>query len=369
MSIPFMDLTATNDAVLDEFIESVKEIFASGQFVHGPHVQKLEEVFAKYIGNKQCITVGSGTDAIKLALHALDVRPGDEVIVPAFAYPSTAEAVCRLGANPVFVDVRPDTYTLDPDQTLAKITSRTRAIIPVHLFGQAAEIDRLVTIARTYSVSVVEDVRNAAGARLGNRRVGTYGEFGAFSFHPTNPLGCSGEGGAMTTNDEEKANTVRKLRDHGRNALHVTELVGYNSRLDTIQAAMLLLKLRDLDENNFECIENARLYHRLFAVSPVASPAFADDMSHVYNSYTVLVPDRDKLAEHLKEKGIGHSVPIPAALHMHPCFAYLGYREGAFPISEDLAKRNIALPISPGLKKRQVEEVAETILAFYGVTA
>ncbi len=367
MHVPFMDLSAVNDAVYEDFLEDVKAIFESGQFVSGPHIQRFEELFAKFIGNKFCVTVGSGSDAILLALRALGISAGDEVICPAFGSVSAAEAVVRLGATPVFVDCRPETYTLDPDKTLASITSRTRAIVPVHIFGHAAEIDRVVTIARTYSVPVIEDVRHAVGGRIGHRRLGTYGDLGAYCFHPSSPLGSAGEGGAVTSNNEEYAGLVRKLRNHGVGANGTNEVIGYSSKLDAIQAALLTQKLQDLDENNAECIENAGLYNRLFLASPVVAPSYNDEGASIYSSYAVLVPERDKLVEHLKEKGIGYSVPTVVATHQQPCFGFLNYKEGAFPIAEDIAKRAICLPIASGLKKRQIEEVAETVLAFYGV--
>jgi len=373
MAVPFINLRAVNDHFLDDYKEELDKIFQSGQFILGPGVQKFEEQFAKYISTKHGIGVNSGTDAMLLALNALGVGPDDEVIMPAFSSGRNADVVARLGATPVFVDVRPDSYCLDPDLTMATITSRTKAVIGVHMFGQAAEIDRLATVARTYSVSVIEDLRHAAGARVNGRRLGTYGQLSAFSFYPTRNLGAIGDAGLVTTNDDKLAEAVRRLRDHGLapsgtiNREHTQ--VGYNSRMDTVQAAILSLKLADLDENNLERVEHARLYTQLFKGSPVQTPAFRDDLSHVYNMYTVLVPDRDKLAEHLTEKGIGFGVYYGSAIHRQPAFEYLGYREGAFPVSEDLAKRAISLPVAPGLKKKAIEEVASTLLSFYGVAA
>jgi dTDP-4-amino-4,6-dideoxygalactose transaminase len=369
MTIPFQDLYATNDGVLDEFVEELRGLFEAGHLVEGPSIQKFEEAFAKFNGNRHTIGLGSSSDPLTLALRALNVGPNHEVIVPAFAPVSTADAVARLGAQVVFVDVRPDTYTLDPDQALAKMTSRTKAIVPVHTFGHAAEIERIVTIARTYSVSVVEDTREATGARNGSRRLGTYGEFAAHAFSPSSPLGGLNDCGAITTNNDEGAATLRKLREHGRNSHGEYEMIGYGSRLDPVNAALLLNKLQDVDEFNAERIENARLYNKMFAVTPVQTPLFSDNGNFIYSSYAVAVSNRDQLADHLREKGIGYSIPMTKALHLQPAFAYLGYREGAFPIAEDLAKRTIALPVCPGLKKRQVEVVAETILQFYGVTA
>lgn len=368
MAIPFNNPSAYNDTVYEDFLKDLETIFSEGQFTQGPAVQKFEETFARFTGVRQCVTTGSGSDALVMALRTLGVGPSDEVICPAFGFASTAEAVVRAGATPVFVDVRPDSYTLDPDKTLASLTSRTKAIIPVHIFGHAAEIDRITSIARTYSVSVIEDCRGAAGARLGNRRLGTYGEMSVFSFHPNSPLGGLGDGGAICTNSEPHATLLRKLRNHGRDPESAThEMIGYYSLLDTANAALLLHKLQDLDENNAENIENAGLYNRLFLGSPVIPPMHRDDGSYVYTSFAVQVPDREKLSAFLTEKGIGHAVFCTLPVHLQPAFAYLGGIEGAFPIAEELCAKTLMLPIMPGLKKHQVESVADAILEFYGV--
>lgn len=370
MAVPFINLHAVNDHLLEDYLEEVRKTFESGQFVLGAAVQKFEEQFAKYVGVKHGVAVNSGTDALLLALDILGVGPGDEVLVPAYCFGRVGDVIARLGAQPTLVDVRPDTYCLDPDMALATITSRTKAIVAVHLFGQACEIDRISTIARTYSVSVLEDMRHATGARIGSRRLGSYGQFSAFSFYPTRSLGAIGDGGLVGTGDEKMAEGIRRLREHGRQAgKGEHEKIGYNSRLDALQASYLSLKLSDLDENNLERIENARLYTQMFKGSPVQTPQFRDDLSHVYNMYTVLVPERAKLVEKLKELNIGHEVYYPTPLHLQPAFQYLGYKEGAFPVSEDLGRRALSLPIAPGLKKKDIQEVANAVLSYYGVKA
>ncbi|CAN5316695.1 DegT/DnrJ/EryC1/StrS family aminotransferase [soil metagenome] len=369
MAVPFINMKAVNNHLLEEFQPELDKIFESGQFVGGPVVQKFEEQFARYAGAKFGIGVNSGTDAILLALTALGIGPGDEVICSAYDFSGSADSIARLGAQPVFVDVRSDSYCVDPDQALATITSRTKAIIATHLFGHACEIDRLTTIARTYSVQVLEDMRHCVGGRVNGRRLGSFGAFGCFSFYPTRNLGAAGDGGLVSSNDEKNAETLRHLRDHGRNVKGEHEVIGYNSRLDAIQAALLSVKLGDVDENNQERIENARLYTQLFKGSPVVTPSFRDDLSHVYNTYCVLVPDRDKLVAHLTEAGIGHQIYYQQPLHLQPAFEYLGYKEGAFPVAEDLGKRGIALPIAPGLKKQHIKETANSLLNFYGVKA
>ncbi len=370
MAVPYLNLHAVNDHFFDEYVEELKKLFEAGQFVLGPAVQKFEEQFTRYIGVKFGVGVNSGTDALLLSLTAIGIGPGDEVICPAFTFGRCADVIARLGATPVLVDVRPDTFCIDADLTMASITSRTRAVVAVHLFGQACEIDRICTVARTYSVSVCEDMRHAAGARVNGRRLGSFVTFGCFSFYPTRTLGGIGDGGLITTPDEKLSESLRRLREHGRvGAKGEHDMIGYNSRLDAAHATLLSIKLQDLDENNWERVENARLYTQLFKGSPIQTPPFRDDLSSVYNMYTILAPERDKLAEHLTEKGIGFGVYYPAPLHLHPAFEYLGYKEGAFPVSEDLARRAISIPIAPGLKKHQVEEVASSILSFYGVNA
>lgn len=369
MAIPFINLHAVNDHLFEEYVEELRKVFDSEQFILGAAVQKFEEQFARYIGVRHGVGVNSGTDSLLLSLNAIGIGPGDEVLCPAFTFGRCADVIARLGATPVLVDVRPDSYCLDPDQAMATITSRTRAVVAVHLFGQSCEIDRICTVARTYSVSVLEDMRHAAGARVGGRRLGSFGQFGCFSFYPTRTLGAAGDAGLTTTNDEKAAEALRRLREHGRVGASEHEMIGYNSRLDVVQAVLLGLKLQDLDENNLERVENARLYTQLFKGSPVATPQFRDDLSHVYNMYTILVPEREKLIEFLTEKGIGHGVYYPTPMHLHPAFDYLGYKEGAFPVSEDLAKRAVSIPVAPGLKKHQIEEVASTVLNFYGVKA
>ncbi len=369
MSIPFVDLYYQNESVEEEYIKQVRQILRSSQFIMGPVLQRFEEQAARYLGTRHAIGVASGTDALLLSLASLGVGPGDEVIVPAYTFVACADVVVRLGARPVFVDVKADTFNLDADKALASLSSRTKAIMVVHLFGQCAEIDRITTIARTYSIPVIEDCCQSFGARIHGRRAGTFGLFGAYSFYPTKNLGGIGDGGMLITDDDQKAEIIRKYRDHGRvqTGGYNHDVIGYNSRLDPLQAAMLSVKLPDVDELNVERVENAKLYCRLFENTPVVVPKFKEDASHVFNCFTVLVPNRDELQASLKEKGISTAIYYPSPLHTQPCLQYLGYKEGAFPVSEDLAKRALSLPIAPGLKKRQILEVVEAVLSFYGI--
>jgi dTDP-4-amino-4,6-dideoxygalactose transaminase len=371
MAVPFVNLHAVNDHFLEDYQEEIGKIFESGQFIGGPVVQKFEEQFARYSGCKFGIGVNSGTDALLLALHGLGIGQGDEVLCPAFTFGRCGDVIARLGATPKIVDVRAESFCIDPDLALAAMTSNTKALVVIHLFGLAAEIDRITQIARTYSIPVLEDMRHAAGARVGGRRLGSFGVAGCYSYYPTRTLGGIGDGGLIATSDEKLADAVKRLREHGGTTVgnHNHEYIGYNSRLDPVQAAFLSLKLAELDENNLERVENARLYTQLFKGSPVVTPPFRDDLSHVYNMYTVLVPDRDKLAAHLTEQGIGHGIYYQTPLHLQPAMAYLGYKEGAFPVAEDLCRRAISLPVAPGLKKRDIEAVANAVLSFYGVKA
>jgi dTDP-4-amino-4,6-dideoxygalactose transaminase len=369
MTIPFLDLWTQHESLEEDFLRQVKQLLRSSNFILGPTVQKFEDQMARYLQVKHAIGVASGTDALLLALASLGVGPGDEVVMPAYTFVACADVVVRLGGRPVFVDVKADTFNLDADKALASLSSRTKAIIAVHLFGQAAEIDRITTIARTYSVPVIEDACQSYGAKIHGKRVGSFGLFGAFSFYPTKNLGGIGDGGLLVTDDDQKAETLRKYRDHGRASTggYFHDVIGYNSRLDAIQAAFLSCKQPDVEEMNLERIENARLYNQLFENTPIVAPKFKDDGSHVYNCYTIQVSNRNELQAHLKSKGIGTAVYYPCPLHLQPCLQYLGYKEGAFPISEELAKRALSLPISPGLKKKQISQVAQAVLEFYGI--
>lgn len=366
MPVPYADLRAVNDHLVDDILEDLREVFTSGQFGPGPVTQKFEEAWARFIGCKHCVSVNSGADAILLCLNALGIGPGDEVLCSAFSHPSIGQVIARLGATPIFVDCRPDTFNMDPEAAVASITSRTKALVATHLFGQAAEIERLVSAARTYSVSVVEDCTMSAGARIHGRRLGTYGNFGCYSFDPERPLGSAGDAGAITTNDDNLVEVLRKQREFGSSNGLQFDFVGYLSRLDAVQAAVLLRKISELDDNNQERIANARRYTQLFEGTPVVAPRADEDLTHVFSSYVVLVPERERLIERLTEKGIGYQIPVMLPMHLQPCFLYLGYKEGAFPVAEDLAKRCLALPVAPGMKKKDVQEVASTVLAYYG---
>jgi dTDP-4-amino-4,6-dideoxygalactose transaminase len=325
---------------------------------------------------KHALGVNSGTDALLLALDAVGVRAGDEVILPAFGFIATADVVVRLGARPVLVDVQPETFNVDPAAIEAAITPRTKAIIPVHLFGQACDMDPILEIAARHHLPVIEDVAQACGATYKGKRLGALGTFGAFSFYPTKNIGAAGDAGMITTNDDALAERIRQFRDHGRTPNGTFVCIGYNSRLDTTQALYLQHKLEDLDDTILDRIENARLYNRIFeeykaqmaAIGhPVdlELPRVAEDFTHTFNLYTIKTRDRDRLRAFLTEKKIGSAIYYPLPLHRMPALEFLGYGQGAFPVAEECARRCLSLPVWPGLTRQQVRTVAETVIEFF----
>lgn len=364
--IPFQNLQATHEPFLKDYFRDLQQIFNACDFIgaNSKTLLEFETAFASYIGCKHAIGVASGTDAILLPLDALGVRAGDEVIVPAFGFIATADVVARLGAKPVFVDINIDTFNLDPTLLEAALTEHTKAIIPVHLFGQSCDMETIMAIAEKRGIPVIEDVAQATGSECNGTKLGNIGLAGAFSFYPTKNLGGAGDGGMITTNDDEFARKIRLFRDHGRTPTGEYETIGYNSRLDVIQARYLHYKLDELDDNLADRIENARLYNRLFAESEIATPAVPEDNSHTFNLYTIRVRDRSRLQAFLREKGIATAIYYPITMPQTPALAYLGHAEGEFPKAEDAAKHVISLPIWPGLKKREIEQVVEVVKEF-----
>lgn len=366
VSVPFFRLDVTHESFEKEFLADVQQLLRDCDFI-GPSSKKhgqFECDFAGYIGTKYALGVNSGTDALIVPLHALGFQPGDEVIMAAFGFIATADIVVRLGGKPVFVDIDPVTYNIDASQIEGAITPRTKAIIPVHLYGQSTDMDAVMAVAAKHGIPVIEDVAQAAGVKWGERRAGSIGVAGAFSFYPTKNIGAAGDAGIITTNDDALAETMMKYRDHGRDRDGSYACIGYNTRLDTIQALYLAHKLPELDDLILERIENARLYNKLFAESELTLPAIPEDESHTFNLYTIRVRDRDRLQNYLKEKGIGSAVYYKEAMHLTRALEHLGYREGQFPEAERAVREVLSLPIWPGLKKREIEEVASTVLAF-----
>jgi dTDP-4-amino-4,6-dideoxygalactose transaminase len=316
---------------------------------------------ARYCGAPSAVGVASGTDALLLSLRACGVGSGDEVITTAFTFFATAGVISRLGATPVFVDVDPDTYNIDPAQIEKKINSRTRAIMPVHLYGQCADMDPIMQIADKHGLKVVEDAAQAIGAKYKGKRAGTIGHFGCFSFFPSKNLGAAGDGGMVVTSDPQMDELLRMLRVHGAKPKYYHSLVGYNSRLDTIQAAILEVKLKYLDGWTEKRRQHAQVYNRALAGSGVTTPKEEEFNYHIYHQYTIAVKNRDKLRGALKEKQIGHDVYYPVPLHLQECYKHLGYKQGSLPVTEEKSREVVSLPIYPEMTAEQQNYVIDTV--------
>jgi dTDP-4-amino-4,6-dideoxygalactose transaminase len=340
---------------------AVEQVLDRGDFVLGEELERFEREFAAYCGTRAAVGVDSGTSALELALRAHGCGPGDEVITAPNSFVATALAISQTGAEPVFVDVDPVTYTLDVEQLPSAITPRTKAIVPVHLYGQAADMDPIIVVARAAGLAVVEDACQAHGARYRGRRVGSLGDSAAFSFYPSKNLGGLGDGGMVVTHDEETADTVRLLRNYGQRTKNQHEVVGFNHRLDTLQAAVLRAKLPLLDDWNEQRRSRARDYERLLHDSAVATPRVGERREHVWHVYAVRAPQRAALRGHLEKRGIGTGIHYPRPIHLQPAYSGLGLREGSFPIAEQLADEVLSLPMYPELPPESVELVAEGI--------
>jgi len=371
MNVPLLDLKAQHRAIKDAVVPRVLELAEAQLFILGKPVQELEAKIAELSHARFGVGVASGTDALLLPLQALDLEPGDEVITTPFTFFATAGAIHNAGGKPVFVDVEPGTWNIDPAAVEAAITPRTRAIMPVHLFGQMAAMERLVPLTERHGVPIVEDAAQAIGAR---RRVGgrwrVAGELGAvtgFSFFPSKNLGAWGDGGMVVANDQALADRVRLRRTHGGLQMYHHDEVGTNSRLDALQAVVLLAKLPYLERWSTARRANAARYGELLAgLAAVRTPVTDPANEHIFHQYVIECDRRDELQAHLKAKDVGCAVYYPLALHLQPCFRYLGYREGTFPVAEAATRRVLALPVYPELTESQQQYVADTIRGFYG---
>lgn len=365
--VPLLDLKAQYTTIRDQVQDAIERVLESQQFILGAEVEALEREIAAYSQCEFGIGMSSGTDAILVALMALDIRPGDQVIIPAYTFFATAGCVARLGAQPVFVDVDPQTFNLDPAKIKAAITPRTRALMPVHLFGQCAEMEPIVELARKHNLAIIEDAAQAIGSDYRGQRAGAMGQLGCFSFFPSKNLGGIGDGGMITTNDRALAERVRLLRNHGAHPKYYHKLIGGNFRLDAIQAAVLRVKLNYLDQWSAARQKNAARYRQLFAeaqLEMIGLPIEEPDRRHIYNQFVIRIPERDALAAYLKQNNIGTEIYYPVPLHLQECFAELGYRVGDFPESERAAKETLALPIYPELSDAQQRAVVDAIAAF-----
>lgn len=389
MKVPFLDLARQYELFKEELEPRILELLASGQYVMGKQVESFETEVAQYIGVKNAITVANGTEALVIALKALGIGVGDEVITTPFTFFATAESIALVGATPVFVDVLEDTFNIDPSKIEAKITDRTKAIMPVHLFGQPVLMDEISSLAKRYNLFVIEDSCQAIGAKYKDKMVGNLGDISAFSFFPTKNLSCFGDGGLITTNSNDLAILCKAFREHGggrhgfdglniirgtneENRLgegnaqynpykYFNYMIAYNSRLDAIQALILRIKLKHLDNWNYKRKEIAKYYNELLINTDVQTPCVYTGVDSVYHQYVVKSKSRDKIIKELADKGIGYGEYYPVPLHLQTAFDYLGYKKGDCPIAELLSTQTFALPIFPELKSEELDYIIKTI--------
>jgi len=366
----FLDLKAQFAGIREEILEAVTRVLDSQHFILGPEVQALEAEIAEYVGAKFAVGCASGSDALLLALMALDIGPGDEVITTPFTFGATAGSIARLGARPVFVDIDPETFNIDASQIEAAIGDKTRAIMPVHLFGLPAEMDIILELANKHNLPVIEDAAQAIGALWKEQGIGSLGTFGCFSFFPSKNLGCAGDGGMITTNDPELAQKLKTLRVHGTKKKYSYELLGINSRLDALQAAILRVKLRYLGDWAEARRQNAQRYEELFSESRLADvvrlPSAPDTSFHVFNQYSIQVGRRDELQRHIREHNVPTEIYYPSPLHLQPALSNLGHQPGDFPNAEAACAHVLALPIYPEITEEQQRTVVSAISEFHG---
>lgn len=360
-TIPLVDLKAQYAALKPEIDAAIARVIANASFILGPEVRAFEAAFAAYCQAEHAVGVSSGTAALELTLRALGIGPGDEVITTPFTFIATAEAISAVGATPVFADIDPATYNLDPAAVEAAVTARTRAILPVHLYGQPADMDGLASVAQRYGLKLIEDAAQAHGAEHRGRRVGSLADAACFSFFPGKNLGCYGDGGAVVTNDANLADRVRRLRDHGRTSKYVHEEVGFGHRLDALQAAILAAKLPHLDAANAARRRLAERYSRLLADTDLALPYAPAHVTPVYHLYVVRTARRDQVLAHLQQRGIGAGVHYPLPLHLQPAYRFLGLRPGQFPVAEAAAAQVLSLPLFPEMTEAQQDRVVAAL--------
>lgn len=376
-TVPQFDLSGQYPSIRDEAEDAVLRVLASGRFILGPEVEALEREIAEYCGCAHAVGMSSGTDALLAAMMALGIGHGDEVITTPFTFFATAGCIHRLGARPVFVDIEPGSFNIDPERIAAALTPKTRAILPVHLFGQIAAMDEICEIACRNELPVIEDAAQAIGAELRGRRAGSLGLLGCFSFYPTKNLGAAGDAGIVTTNDPGLAEALRRIRNHGMEPRYYHADVGGNFRLDAVQAAVLRVKLRHLEAWQQARRGTAALYRKRFAEAGLAreSPGAGDgivlppelpDRRHVYHQFVIRAPRRDALRAHLAARGIGSEIYYPLALHEQECFRPLGHKKGDFPEAERAAAESLALPMFPELTPAQVDAVVAGVGSFFG---
>ena len=360
-TVPFLDLKAQYTGIAGEIRAALDDVLANTAFVLGPAVQKFETAFAKYCGVQHCVALNSGTSALHVALLALNVGPCDEVIVPAMSFIATAWPILYVGATPVFVDVDPRRHTLDPSRLAGAITKRTKAIIPVHLYGQCADMQPILDLAARHGVPVIEDAAQAHGATYQGRPAGSLGQIACFSFYPGKNLGAYGEGGALVTNDAAMADAARQIRDHGQKTRYVHHRLGFNYRMDGFQGAVLGVKLPHLNGWNAARRRVAQRYDELLAGSGVTTPTPCPDGDHVYHIYAIRSPKRDELKDILQECGVGTNQHYPIPIHLQKPFEAAGRGPGSFPVSEEIGRTELSLPMYAELTDAQIEHVARTV--------
>lgn len=364
-SIPFVDLKAGFAPIKAEVMKAVEDVLTGMNLNIGPNCQALEQEFAAYCGTEYAVGVGSGTEALQFALLAAGVKGGDEVITSPHTFFATAEAIACIGAVPVFADIDPKTYTIDPRAIEKKITSRTSAIIPIHMYGQCADMGPIIEIAQKQGIAVIEDACQAHGALYQGRKSGSLGNAGCFSFYFTKNLGAYGEGGIVTTNDVELAEKVRLFRNHGHTSKYEHEVIGYNGRLDEIQAAILRIRLKLLDNYNRRRRELANVYHELLSDLPIVLPEEAETRQHVFHLYVIRCKERDKLMDYLTEKGIGTGIHYRNPVHLQKAVAHLGYKKGDIPDTEQACEEILSLPMYPELSPDDLAYISDAIRDFY----
>jgi len=369
-TVPLLDLKGQYASIKEEVTVAMERVLASQYFILGPEVEALEKEIAEYCGCQYAVGVSSGTDALLACLMALGVSAGDEVITTPFSFFATAGSILRVGATPVFVDIEPDTFNIDPARVAQAVTPRTKAMIPVHLYGQSSDMGPLMSIARSHSIAVIEDAAQAIGAEYGGQRVGSIGTAGCFSFFPSKNLGCFGDGGMVTTNDKALAERIKILRNQGSDPKYYHKVLGGNFRLDALQAAVLRIKLKHLDSWTEQRRANAHFYTRRLkelglSGGPVVPPPIIHER-HVHNQYVIRAKERDRLREFLATNGVTTEIYYPMSLHLQECVTDGRYKQGDFPVSEEASKCVLALPVFPELTLEQKEQVVSTIAKFYG---
>lgn len=365
MKVPFVNLTRHHNTIKNELQNSFERVLSHSQFILGEEVKQLESEIASYVGVKHAIGVSNGTNGLMLSLKACDIGPGDEVITTPFTFIATAEVITTVGATPVFCDIDTDTYNIDSDLIQSKVTRKTKAIIPVHLYGQAADMDAIMQISRASNIKIVEDMAQAIGAKYKNKMVGTFGDCACISFFPTKNLNALGDGGMILTSDGDIDKKIRQLRVHGASKKYHHDMIGYNERLDGLQAAFLRVKLPLLDKWNAKRREIADFYANNLK-DIVRIPQILTDNISIYHQYSILTEKRDQLKQFLADNGVGTEIHYPKCLHQQDAFKYLGYKEHDFPVAESVAKEVLSLPIHQDLTREEIQYVVDMIRKFYG---